>query len=261
MYPHHTDSIRRTTDYFQAQPDVLALLLGGSIAHRLAGPASDVDVLIVVSEAAYAARQQTGRLNFYDPALCTYPEGYVDGKYLPPSFLAHVAERGSEPARFAFQDAQVLFSHVDGLEATLAAIARYPEAGREARLQRFYAQFEAWHWFAGEALKHADPYLLGVAVSKLVLFGGRLLLTHNYLLYPYHKWFLRQLERAPDRPPALMPAIAALYASPTAATVDAFYDLVRTFQPWPAPPAGWPAQFMADSELTWLTAAPPIDDL
>jgi len=261
MHPHHTAALRRTTEFFEHTPEAQALLLGGSLAHGFGGPASDVDVLILLSDAAYAARAQTGQLTFFSRELCDYPDGYVDGKYLRLGFLAQVAERGSEPARFAFQDAQVLFSRAPGLEAALAAAARYPAEGVADRQARFYAQFEAWHWYAHEAFKHGNRYLLGVAVSKLVLFGGRLILAHNALLYPYHKWFLRQLERAPQRPPDLLPAIARLYAEPTADAVTAFFDLIRTFQPWPTPAAGWPAQFMHDSELNWLTGAPPIDDL
>ena len=113
--------------------------------------------------------------------------------------MRQVAERGSEPARFAFQDARILFSRVAGLEALLRAIARYPAAGKEARMRRFYAQFEAWHWYAHEALRLDNRYLLGAAISKMVLFGGRLILTHNDRLYPYHKWFLKQLEQRTGR--------------------------------------------------------------
>ncbi len=261
MYPHHAAAIRNTTAYFEQMPEVQALLLGGSIAHGLAGPASDVDVLIVVSEQAYAERARTGQLHFFNRDLCTYADGDVDGKYFPLSFLQQVAERGSEPARFAFADAQVLFSHLPGLAAMLAEAGRFPLSGLDERLRRFYAQFEAWHWFAGEAFKHTNAYLLGVAVSKLILFGGRLVLAHNHLLYPYHKWFLRQLGRTAERPAALLPALVQLQQTPTPETVTSFYDLVKNFYPWPAPADGWPAQFMRDSEWNWLPGPAPIDDL
>jgi len=178
-----------------------------------------------------------------------------------PGFLSEVAAHGSEPARFAFQNAQVLFSRIAGLAETVQAIACYPSAGKPERLRRFYAQFEAWYWYTGEALRLDNRYLLGIAIGKLVLFGGRLILTHNELLYPYHKWFLRVLEGAQDRPSDLLPAIAATYAAPTAATIGAFYEMVKGFQAWPAPPTGWPAQFMLDSELNWQSGPVPIDDL
>jgi predicted nucleotidyltransferase len=261
MLVHYADSIHNVTAYFEAMPEVQALLLAGSVAHGLAGPASDIDVLILVSEETYAERAHCGRLHFFNRELCTYPGGYVDGKYLRPSFLDQVARCGSEPARFAFADAQILFSHLPGLDTAVARAAQYPTEGRSERMQRFYAQFEAWHWYAHEALKRANPYLLNVAVSKLVLFGGRLILAHNHLLYPYHKWFLQQLERAPHRPSQLLLAITRLQHAPTPESVTTFYDLVREFHAWPQPACGWPTQFMLDSEQNWLIGATPVDDL
>lgn len=261
VYPHHAESIRRVVEYFAKEPEAEALILGGSLAHGFAGPASDIDVMIVVSEAAYTRRIGAGQLTFFDRALCTYDGGYVDGKYVRLAFLRQAAEMGSDPARFAFLDAQVLFSRIDGLDEMLRAIARYPVAQKADRLRRFYAQFEAWNWYAHEALKLNNPYLLGVSVGRLVLFGGRLILTHNELLYPYHKWFLRVLERADDKPVDLLDRIARLYADSSGEAVTSFYEAVKNFRAWPALPAGWSSQFMIDSELNWLNGSVPVDDL
>lgn len=261
IFAHHEESIRRITAHFEAKPEVEALLLGGSIAHGFAREDSDVDVMIVVSDELYEQRFHSGRLTYLNFELCTYPGGFVDGKYLRRAFLEQVAERGSEPARFAFQDARVLFSRVGGLEELVAAAARYPADGRPERMRRFHAQLEAWHWYAHEALKRDNRYLLGTAVSKLVLFGGRLILAHNEVLYPYHKWFLEVLRRVEDRPPDLFGLIDAIHADPNAATVTAFFQTVRDFAPWPALEAGWGAQFVLDSELNWLAGPAPVDDL
>ncbi len=263
MLRHHQQAVAAAQAYFAQDPEVLGVLLGGSLAHGFATPASDVDVLIVVSEATLAARAQAGRLTFFSRELCAYPEGYVDGKLLSLSFMAEVAARGSEPARFAFKDAQVLLARTPGLAEAVQAASRYPLETRANRLRRFYAQFEAWHWYAGEALRHGNAYLLGVAVHKLILFGGRLVLAHNARLYPYHKWFLRVLAEAPEQPPGLMGLIDALSRRPTAEAVAAFYTAIRDFQPWEAPAGGWPLQFMHDSEWNWRAgeAATPIDDV
>ena len=190
------EAIARTTAHFQAQPGVRALLLGGSLVHGFATAASDIDVMIVVSDAEWQARAAEGRTTFFDKEMCSWEGGYVDGKYVAPSFLAEVAARGSDPARFAFQDAQVLFSHDDTLARLVAEIPRYPVAEKAERIARFAAQLEAWTWYAGEAFKKDDPYLVATAVSHLTLFAGRMVLAHNELLYPFHKWFLRVLERA-----------------------------------------------------------------
>lgn len=261
MYAHHAETIQRVVDHFRGDVELEALLLGGSVAHGFERPDSDVDVMFVISDESHAARNRMGKLVYSSSELCVAPTAYVDGKYLTAAMLRAVAEKGSEPARFAFQDSRVLFSRLDGLEAMLARIVRYPLEAKAERMMRFAAQLEAWNWYASEALKHENPYLLGVSVDKLVLFGGRLILAHNELLYPYHKWFLRVLEVAPDQPAGLMPAIRALYVDPSVEAIGRFYELVKGFRDWDSSGVFWPVQFMADSELNWLNGPAPVDDL
>ena len=261
MYPHHSQSIQNVKEYFQRDPQVLALLLSGSIAHGFQSPTSDVDIMIFVSEEEYQRRFQTGQLHFFNTDLCTYEGGYVDGKYLSIHFIKQVLEKGSEPARFAFEGSQVLFSHVDGFAQDVCKIAKYPASEKADRIQRFYAQLEAWHWYCGEALSKKNQYLLGIAVSKLILFGGRLILAHNELLYPYHKWFLKVLENAKDKPADLIASMQALTESPTPENIEAFYQVVKTFQAWSNNPSHWPVQFLLDSELNWMDGRTPVDDL
>lgn len=259
--PHHAATLQRTVEHFEKDPAVLGLVLGGSLAHGFGSPESDVDVMIVVSDADHAERLREGRTCFFSRELCTYEGGYVDGKYVSPAFLRDVAEKGSEPARFAFQDAKVLFSRDPELEALLARAARYPVEDKPARIWRFQAQVEAWQWYSAEALKRQNLVLLRTAVAKLTLFGGRLVLAHNELLYPYHKWFLRVLAAAPEKPPGLLELMEELAAAPDAERVERFGRMLREFSPWRISHATWPAQFMADSELNWLSSPPPVDDL
>ncbi|HET9589124.1 MAG TPA: nucleotidyltransferase domain-containing protein [Anaerolineales bacterium] len=261
MYPHHRQSIQNVTEYFGRDPQVLALLLGGSIAHGFESRTSDIDIMIFLSEEDHQRRSRTGDIHFYNKELCTYEGGYVDGKYLSLGFLEQVAAKGSEPARFAFAGSRVLLSRVETLAELICRIAEYPVSEKAERIQRFYAQFEAWHWYCGEALAKGNRYLLGTAVSKMTLFGGRLILAHNEILYPYHKWFLKVLEGAKDKPDDLMACVHALHESPTAQNIEAFYERIKTFQPWSEDSLRWPARFMLDSELNWMDRRTPVDDL
>ena len=261
MHPHHLRTIQNVKEYFQRDPEVLALLLSGSIAHGFQTPTSDVDIMIFISEDDYQKRFQAGQLTFFNTELSTYEGGYVDGKYISLNFVKQVMEKGSDPARFAFEGSQVLFSRIEGFEEDICRIAEYPIAEKAERIKRFHAQLEAWHWYCGEALKRENRYLLGIAISKLILFGGRLILTHNEMLYPYHKWFLKVLERAGDKPADLIASIQTLTELPTIENIEAFYQKVKTFQPWAENPYGWGAQFMLDSELNWMDGKTPIDDL
>ena len=261
MHSHHIHSIENVTAYFQRDPEVLALLLGGSIAHGFETEASDIDLMIFVSDADHATRFAENRIHFFNTELTTYPGGYVDGKYSTHRFVQEVAERGSEPARFAFAGSQILFNKMDGFSEDVRKAAEYPQPGKAERIQRFYAQFEAWHWYCGEALRLNNPYLLGTSISKFILFSGRLILAHNELLYPYHKWFLKVLEQAKDKPADLLESIHALNDKPNAENIESLYEKVKSFQPWIEGDFSWPTQFMLDSELNWRDSTTPVDDL
>ena len=261
MHPHHERAIAHASELLHRDPEVRALLLGGSIAHGFESAASDVDLLIVVTDADYDARMGEGRAQWSTVEACDWPGGYAEGKYVCPRFLAEVARAGSEPARFAFQDARVLFSNLGDLAETLAAIVRYPVEQKSDRIRRFHAQFEAWHWYGHEALKRNDRYLLGLAVARTVLFGGRMILAHNERLYPYHKWFRTVLESAPEKPPDLMERIAALHEDPSQATLLGLWATVKNFRSWEGAEQVWTAQFLRDSELNWTGGSTPVDDL
>ncbi len=261
MYPHHTRSIQNVTDYFQRDPQVIALLLGGSIAHGFETASSDVDIMILVSDEEYRARLESNQVHFFNTDLCTYEGGYVDGKYLSLGFVKQVSEKGSEPARFAFAGSGVLFSKVSRLAEEICKVAEYPVSEKAERIKRFYAQFEAWHWYCQESLRLNNAYLLGTSVSKMILFGGRLLLAHSETLYPYHKWFLRVLENVKDKPNDMLTSIEQLNAAPTIQNIESFYENVKTFQPWIQGDFSWLTQFMCDSELNWMEGRTPVDDL
>ena len=265
MYPHHRETIEKIRDAFAVQDDILAVLLGGSVAHGFCTDTSDVDIMLIVSEDEYVKRRDADQLLYWDNALSTYEGGYVDGKYVSLDFLKKVRERGSEPARFAFQDARIILSRIEGLRELLADIPRYPVEGKEMRLARFYAQLEAWKWYFAEAMRHDIGYLRHMAVAKLILFGGRLILTHNEMLYPYHKWFLRVLSDAADKPVGLMGQIDNLLKDASMENVEAFYHSIDDFRQWVDDDISfgqsWGQFFMCDSELNWLTGHTPVDDL
>lgn len=261
LFAHHSASIENVRQHFAAQPGVEAVLLGGSIAHGYARATSDVDILILLPEAEFERRRQQQDLSFFNAELCTYEGGYVDGKFTALSFLTRVAEMGSEPARYAFQDAKILLSRVPDLPALLAAITRYPQEHKLDRMTRFLAQLEAWHWYSHQALAIDNRYLLNMATSKLALFGTRLLLAHNELLYPYHKWMLRVLAQAPEQPADMVTLTHDLMAHPSETSVSAYFQAVRGFREWPTSTKFWSMQFIQDSEWNWMDGSTPIDDL
>ncbi len=260
LYPHHQLTIERLIDRFAADPNFLALLIGGSLVKGYGHADSDVDFMLIATDAEYARRSAARALTYYSTDLCDYAGGYVDGKIVNTDFLEEVADRGSEPARSAFENVIVAYSQLPQLGAVLERITAYPEATHAAKLQSFQAQLLAQQWFVGEAEKRHNRYLLLHAVSELTLFGGRMLLAHNRLLYPYHKWFLRRLQDAPHKPAGIMELIEQLLNEPSKITADRFCETILNFTTWPAPPEGWPARFLEDTEWAWRRGGAAVGD-
>ena len=260
LYPQHQRAIDRLVDRFSRDPNYLALLIGGSIAHGWAREDSDVDFMLVATGAEFARRAPAHDYTYYTTELCDYPGGYVDGKIIDTAFLCEVADRGSEPARAAFVGVWAAWSRWPELDQLLARITQYPEADRAEKIRAFYAQLLVWQWYSGEADKRDDRYLKAQAATNLVLFGGRLILAHNRILYPYHKWLMQTLQATPDKPADLMGLIDQVLADPCKRTADAFCDCVLKFATWETPPEGWPARFMTDTEWAWRSGHAPVSD-
>jgi hypothetical protein len=270
MHPHHTDTIRNVTAHFERDPSVLALLLGGSIAHGYEAASSDVDVLILLSDADYTAHAQAGRRTYHNAELATYPGGFIDGKFTSISFIHEVIDRGSEPARYGFKDVRILFNRIPDLpdaelDALLHRAATYPVANKKQRLKQFRAQFAAWRWFSSEARAKGNRFLLNLAVAKLTMFGIRLILADNEVLYPFHKWAIKELEGVEDKPEGVVQAIEKMNENPSEENVQAFFEMVKEYKEWEEgmPVDGWQrwgSQFMVDVELTWLNGGMAVDD-
>ena len=260
LYPHHQRTVDRLIDRFKDDTHYLALLIGGSLVKGYGNESSDVDFMLIATDDEYLRRGAERALTYYSTDLCDYPGGYVDGKIVNVAFLEEVADRGSEPARSAFESVIVAYSNVPQLADLIARITAYPEATHTAKIQSFFAQLLAMQWYVGEAEKRNTQYLMMHTVSELVLFGGRMILAHNWMLYPYHKWFVRRLQDAPAKPDELMALIDRLLNEPSKANADRFCDAILNFTTWPAPPEGWPARFMEDTEWAWRRGSTAIGD-
>lgn len=263
LTPHHAATVEALTRQMAADPTVHALVLGGSLAHGFAAPDADVDVTILVSTEEYEQRVAEDRLHYNDRTVVTYEGGYVDGKYVDLGFLRRLAEHGSDPARWAYEGARVLFSHEPALAGVLEAIVRYPIEQQDSRRGRFAAQLLAWRWYFSQSVEKDSAYLRVLAQQRLVLFACRLVLNENATLYPFHKWLLRVTEQVPHRPTYLMTWLDDLLTAPSQERAD---DLVADLFDFygidlAATEAVWPTRFMKDTELSWLTGHPPVDDL
>src|SRR5512143_2044105 len=150
LYPHHQRAVDRLIERFAGEPNYLALLIGGSLVKGYGDAGSDVDFMLIATDEEFTRRQLDRAFTYYATDLCDYPGGYVDGKIVNVAFLEEVADRGSEPARAAFEKVIVAYSQLPQLDDLLQRITAYPEVGHVERLRSFYAQLQAMQWYVGE---------------------------------------------------------------------------------------------------------------
>jgi hypothetical protein len=260
IYSHHQRTIARLAERLQADPDALALLLIGSVARGEARADSDVDFYLVVTDAAYRERRAADRLWVPADDLCDEPGGHAGGRALDLAYLRDVAARGPEPARFAFVGATPVFTRVPDLAELLVPIVRYPEQERTAKLISFASQLPVHLSYLELGEYSSNPYLLAQTAVELVLFGGRLILAHNRMLYPNRKWFMREFERAPDKPAGIVELARQLLVQPSIALATTFCELILGFQPWPQPAEGALARFQNDREFNWRQGSAALAD-
>ncbi|MCP4006895.1 MAG: hypothetical protein GY725_22170 [bacterium] len=215
---------------------------------------------MIATDEEYDRRRRDGDIHYLNTEVCDYEGGYAEGKIVPLSFLEEVADHGSEPARAAFAGNQILYSRIPDLEVLLERATAYPEAERIPKIQSFYAHFLIYYWYLGEAIRWDDRYLLTHATANFTLFAGRLILAHNRMLYPYHKWFMSELRRAPERPDDLIECLEAVLERPCKENADALLGSVANFREWEKPATDVATQFMEDSEWNWRDGLAPIGD-
>jgi predicted nucleotidyltransferase len=260
MHAHHQATLDALTEHLKDDSDVVALLLSGSIAKGWERPDSDVDITIIKTDAAYQAHAANLEFTYFNDSLATYEGGYIDGKIIDKQFLYDVCSHGSEVAKSAFLGAKVVFSRDPEIADLIQKVCEYPEAERSTKIRSFVTEVLLWGWYVSEAEKRNDRYLLLHSVSELVLFGSRLMLAHNRLLYPYHKWLRRQLEQATDLPENYFQIMNALLENPTFENAKVYADMVLNFQDWAVPIREAVVVFLQDREWNWRDGKPTIHD-
>jgi predicted nucleotidyltransferase len=261
MYQHHRDAIESITCKLKTREEILGIIVAGSVAHGFGEKTSDIDLMLVLSDEDYEKALKSGEIGYYETEATPYEGGYVDGKFTSAAYIEKVAQCGTEPAKFAFRDAFLSFARIEGLEQLIANASRYPMEKKKENIERFHAQLEAWKWYYHESLKRNNLYLADVSLSNFILFAGRLILTHNEVLYPHYKWFLKVLDEVRDKPENLMLQIGRLRETKTKDSLDALYQTIESFQQWVPAGSNWSRRYMLDSELNWLQGNVPVADI
>ena len=127
MTENHKKALGKLKEIHEADNNVRALILYGSLAVGDAGEKSDIDLYLVVSDRKYEQIEKD-KLFFYgtwDPDDFFGIE--IDGKIINRLFLEKAVAEASEPTRASFEKAYTLFSHDGDIDNLIKKIAVYPE--------------------------------------------------------------------------------------------------------------------------------------
>jgi predicted nucleotidyltransferase len=257
---HHEDSIAAFVERTRQDPRVLGIVLDGSVASGRERPDSDVDLILIMSEGAFADAWRDNQLMRVEREGVTYEGGYYDIKLGSVGYLQRAADRADDPTRAALLDARVVWSRIDGLEELVAAVPRLPDEAWEQRMASFIAQVRLHQgYFLRQAAEHDNHFLLHHAATHLVGAGGRALLALNRTFFQGQKYLdqtLAGLERVPDGYAA---AARAVLDDPGPQTGGRYRDLIESYHPWPLSDDETLSTFLRGNELGWYSGEAPTE--
>ena len=263
MYQHHRDSLENMIQYFtQTDPkkdEIIAIIFGGSVAKGCERPDSDLDAMVILTDEAYQAlceKHQTTECIF---GYCTYPEGYFDVKYYDKQFLRDVAQRGSEPARNAFFKARCVYTKDEEIPGLVEKIARFQTGEQEDKMLSFYGAFilnTGYFW----DMSREDVFLRTKTVTEIVLYGLRMLLEENQVLFPCPKGLYQAVNRLEHKPEGILEKADALLLNRDDRSKEDFVNTLMNFLNY-QPPEDYSlplTRYVEDNELWWRTPRPLV---
>ncbi|WP_150306399.1 nucleotidyltransferase domain-containing protein [Planctomonas psychrotolerans] len=254
----HEEAIARYVERVARDPDVLAVVITGSVARGTERADSDVDLYLVVTEERWDSAFEAHRLMYVEREGAGYEHGYFDIKLATLSYLDDAAERGDDPVRDSFAASRIAFSRIDDLDARLALIASLPDEIWDRRAGSFVAQARLHGgYFLRQGIERGDVLLTANAAVHLVLAVGRALLAHNRVLYQGPKYLDAAVSSLPVKPPGVEAALRDVVSRPTIESGAALLDLLEGFRDWPVPAESTLSRFVLDSELAWRYRTPP----
>jgi len=260
MYKNHIKAIEKFVTSIENNPNILAVIVAGSIAQGRAKRNSDIDLYLVLSDKEHNKRSAKKDHLFYTKEFCDYKDGYFDGKCIDYQHLIDAAKMGSEPTRSSFAGAYVAHTKIGNLKKLLKKITTYPEKERKEKLLRFKAQLVAFNsYFIRQAEKRNDPYLLARSAAEIVLYGSRMILAHNRILYHHHKTLMEQLSKARKKPRGIKQMALDLLNSPSSKLSDRFTESIFNYTKWPDGPH-WVSLYLEDREWNWKSGIAPLED-
>jgi len=260
MRDHHQRIIEKLSLKYKEDKRFIALILVGSIAKGKDSNQSDVDIVLVATDEEFAQCKKAKAYHFFDFEISDYPEIYVDAKIVDYGFLVEAASRGNEPTRAGFTGAKIIFSRIPELDKLLEKIQTYPEPEQKMKLDAFYSQLEPAGFFAREAEERSNPYLFQRMITDVILFGCRVILAQNKVLFVSQKRLLSEVEGAENKPEGILEIANDLIANPSFAKADVFIDKILNYEGWEVKPDISIGTYIENDLWGWMNGNTSVGD-
>ncbi len=254
---HHEATAQGYVDTVRDRPEVLGVVIVGSVARGTPREDSDVDLYLVVTDEAYADARAAGRIAAVSQDGVTYPGGYVDIKLASPAYLDTAVHGADDPTRASFVGARVALDKVGGIADQVAAIVTLPDEVWARRITAYRAQARLYGgYFLKQGDQLGDRFLVQHAGVHLALAAGRIALAQHRRFFSGQKYLTATLDEL-ELPPRFATTWRHVVNAPSAAVGQ---HLLEAIDAWLGPPEHFDLQlsrFIADNELAWLNGTIP----
>lgn len=259
MYQHHEESLKIMEKMFREREGVIALVFGGSVAKGMERPDSDLDGMVIVTDACYEELAKENRLAEVIPGHCTYEGGYFDVKYMTKEYLRQAAEKGSEPTRNSFVKSRVLFTQDPEIEELVAAIPVFQEKEREEKMRSFYCDMQlnyGYFWLGCRP----EGYMKIRVASEIVYCIYRLILQENRVLFPCNRRLEETVEGVEKKPEGIVELCREFCDTLDEQVLKEIMERYHKWTSWayPTDPSIFCSQYAADFEQWWIYPRPLI---
>lgn len=259
MYQHHRDSLENLKQYFMAKEEVIAVIVGGSVAKGCERPDSDLDAMVVITPEAYQQRVESHTTVETIHGYCTYEGGYFDTKYMTKAYLQEAAQKASEPTRNSFEKSFVAYTKDPEIPGIVSRIPVFQKAERDEKMKSFYSNLWLnYHYF----LKDCKPegYMRLHACGEILYSVYRMILQEAAVLFPSNRRLEETVEKLENRPARIVEWGRRLAQEQSEAAADAFVQCYLGWTQYPLPKdmSQILSRYTADFEQWWRVPRPLI---
>lgn len=256
---HHDAALAAYIDDVREDPDVLAVVLVGSVARGSERQQSDVDVYLVVTDESFERVTAAGRFAWTARHGLDYPGSYIDVKLASPGYLETAAERADDPTRASFAGARVAFSRGESFDDLVVRIAELPDAAWTQRVRSHVAQARLYGgYFLVQGEDRGDAFLVRHAAVHLTLAAARAAIASAHVLMQGPK-YVTGLVRSVPSPVGFVDAWQRAVDEPGSASASELLGRLIEWLGDGITDDDALSTFIRDNELTWLRGGVPAE--